>query len=225
MAKSKTKKVTAKEIELLEKKVELLEKEVALKEKESDRQKMASPQRQQEKDLEEYKKSKTMYKWKAPVRVFVKRDRKWFLTIGLVTLFLIFLLILVDKPFLIIVILATVFLTYVLAIVDPEVVEHVLTNKGLYSFRKLFRWGDLRAYWFAKMNGQNVLYVNTKSQFNPRIIALVGKGSMTKINNILQKYIPYHFIKAQNRLSRLLDGEYVKPKDVPGKTPVTNEKD
>jgi hypothetical protein len=209
------------EIESLKKKVELLEKEIELA-KSKDALNEATG-KSAETDEEIYRKSKVFYKWQAPMRVFVKRDRRWFFTAGLIALLLIFFLVIVDKPLLIAVILATLFLLYVLATTKPEILVHEITNKGIYTLKKLYKWSDLNTYWFVNIDGQDVLYVDTKLRFTPRLILLVGEGSMKEINNALQEYLPYRYAEKQSKLSIRLDGKYIPVEDLPGKKPGTNK--
>jgi hypothetical protein len=203
---------TDKEIELLKAKVELLEKEV---EKNSGTSTKLT-------DEEEYKKSKVLYSWAAPMRAFVRRDRKWFLSIAVIALILVFFLVIVDKPLLIAVILATVFLVYVLATTKPDILEHEITNKGIYTLKKLYKWSEIKSYWFVKVKDVEMLYIETKIRFFPRLILLVGDSSIEELNNLLQKHIPYNYIEEQSRLSKFFDGIYIPAEKLPGKKPVTN---
>lgn len=205
-----------KELELLKSKVELLEKELEMRKDDKD-SKSKKPT-----DEEEYKTSKVLYTWEAPIRVFVKRERKWFLTIGIIALILIFFLILVDKPLLIAVILATVFLVYVLATTKPDLLKHEITNKGIYTLKKLYRWTDITSYWFVEINGQELLYVNTKEKYTPRLIMLVGNGSIKELNEEMQKHTPYNYLEKQSRIGKYFDGVYIPADKLPGKVPATN---
>lgn len=223
--KNKNSNVTEQELELLKKKVELLEKEVELKQKEAEQADPEAVKSSEKKETDEelYKKSVTIYEWDAPTRIFKKRDRRWYVSIGVITLILVFFLVLVDKPLLIAVLLAAIFLVFVLSTIEPEVVTHEILNRGVYSFKKLYKWKDLKSYWFVKKGGKRVLYIDAKKNLIPRLILIVGEGSVKEINNHLQKHLPYQYVEDQNRYSKYLDGLYIPADEVPGNKPDTNK--
>lgn len=130
--------------------------------------------------------------WKAPSRLFKKRDKEYFTNIGAIVFLLIVILVFAREFLLIAAVVSVVFLIYVLSTVPPEDVEHAITNLGIDSAGHFYRWEELGEFWFEDQWGQGMLVVQPK--FGSRIISLLGTAHREKIRELVAEHIPYREI-------------------------------
>jgi len=118
---------------------------------------------------------KTLLSWKSPARLYKKRNREYFTTIGVIVLLLSVILLFAKEFLLVGVILALAFVAYVLASVAPPEVEHVLTNKGVRTGGKLYPWQLLGRFWLETKWGQDSLMVENLLGFPGHLVLLLPK--------------------------------------------------
>ena len=132
---------------------------------------------------------KELISWKAPSRLFKKRNREYYTTIGALV-FLLSLIFLFAREFLLIgVMLAIGFVGYALASVPPNQIKHVLTNKGIRTSDKLYWWGQMGRFWWSEKWKQDLLHVELPGQFPGQLILLAGKEEKEAIEKHLVKYL------------------------------------
>lgn len=134
---------------------------------------------------------KTLLEWKAPSRVFKKRDKEYFTTIASIAVLLAIILIFFKEWLLIMVIVALVFVSYVMATVPPEEVEHKITNQGVTTGGKSYKWEDLARFWLGEKHNQKILFVETQIKFPRRLILLLGVTNEAEVKKTLSEYLPY----------------------------------
>ncbi len=135
----------------------------------------------------------TLVRWRAPGRLFKKRDRLFFQTV-IALVFLIGLILFLIKEFLLIgVVLALTFVTYVLTTVPPEEIEHQIKVKGFESAGLFTPWEDLSEFWFEEKWGQKLLVLQKKNSatFPSRIIVLLGNQDPHLIKEKINEYLPF----------------------------------
>jgi len=132
---------------------------------------------------------KTLYTWKAPSRLFKKRSREFYSTIGALVLLLSIILFFAKEFLLIGVILAIGFVSYVLASVPPDSVEHILTNKGIRTGGKLYPWQILGRFWWQDKWKQTYVNIEAPGQIPGSLILLVGEGDKAEIDQIVKTYL------------------------------------
>lgn len=132
---------------------------------------------------------KTLYSWTAPSRLYKKRTREFYSTIAALVILLSIILFFAREFLLIAVILAFGFVSYVLASVEPEDIEHTLTNKGIRTHNKLYRFQEISRYWWEEKWQQHLLHVEVPSQFPNKILLLQGSGDKKKVEDIIGKYV------------------------------------
>ncbi|OGY17970.1 MAG: hypothetical protein A2900_00745 [Candidatus Chisholmbacteria bacterium RIFCSPLOWO2_01_FULL_50_28] len=131
------------------------------------------------------------YRWKAPVRPFKKRDREYYTTIAAIAFLIIIILGFLREFLLIAVVVAFAFVSYVLAAVKPEETEHQLTSRGIRTANKLYRWSDLRRYWFSEKYGQAMVMIQTVVLFPGQLLMLLSGTDKEKVRKILNERLPY----------------------------------
>ncbi len=149
--------------------------------------------------------------WSSPSRIFVARDRKWFLKNAAVALVAILVLAFLGDIVIIVVLIALLTLVYVLSTVPPELAKHEISNKGIKSFDKIYYWKNLKEFWITNKQGFSVLNVNTSLKFPGKLIMLISPSDEKNITEILLKKIPYMELpenKEQDWLSKRSDGIY-----------------
>lgn len=133
---------------------------------------------------------KTLLEWSAPSRLFKKREREYFTTIGAIAFLVCFLLLLFKEWMLIVVIIAFVFASYVMSTIAPDEADHKITTLGIVSGGKRYDWDKLKRFWFGEKWGQRILFADTMITFPRRLILLLNGASETKIRKILSEYLP-----------------------------------
>src|SRR4030067_3233579 len=96
---------------------------------------------------EHHEELKTLYEWKAPLRTFRRRDKKYFTNLALVFLILFLGLIFIKEFFLVAVLVALLFVAYASSTIEPEVFEHHITTQGISVGGRTYYWKDLREFW------------------------------------------------------------------------------
>jgi len=134
---------------------------------------------------------KILYRWKAPIRPYKKRDRDYYTTIAAIAFLIIIILGFLREFLLIAVVVAFAFVSYVLAAVPPEQTEHKLTSRGIRTADKLYRWGDLRRYWFTEKYGQAMVIVQTVMLFPGELLMLLSDADKEKVRKILNEHLPH----------------------------------
>lgn len=105
--------------------------------------------------------NKVLAEWSSPARPYKERTREFYTTI-LSIAFLLGVILLLLKEFLLIgVIMAFAFLSYVLATHKPDNVTHQITEAGIITDGKLYKWEELLQYWVSKQWDQEVIMVKT----------------------------------------------------------------
>jgi hypothetical protein len=130
-----------------------------------------------------------IYTWKAPSRVFKRRSREFYSTVGALVLLLSVILFFAKEFLLIGVILAMGFVSYVLASVPPETIEHTFTNKGIRTDNKLFPWGELGRYWWGEKWKQEYVTIEAPGKVPGILILVLGEGGKNTIDETIKKYL------------------------------------
>lgn len=140
--------------------------------------------RRQEAFIEE---EKTLFTWKAAQRVFKKRSREYFTTIGAIVVLVCLILLFVQEFLLIAVIGSISFVAYVLATVEPESTEHEISTRGVRTGGKFFRWDELGRFWLDESLGQRILHIETYKVFPRQLVFLVEDPD--KMKDLLSPYL------------------------------------
>lgn len=155
---------------------------------------------------------KTLYKWEAPSRIYVERNRLWFLKIAVVALLLILLFAFLQDLMVILVICIAVLVIYLLGSIPPRIALHEINNKGIDSIGQLYKWEDLKDFWVALKLGKKVVYVSTKLRFPSRLVMLVRPKDEPRVVRLLFTFLKYkEFKEKQGWLTKRADGVMIDP--------------
>ncbi len=143
---------------------------------------------------EENKPIYSVYKWEAPERVFEPKDKKWYLMVSSVSLFIIVLSLLTDNYGLIVAVVALIILLYALNSVAPGNLTHELTNKGISINSILYPWKNIDHFWISRRGEHRFLnlVVEPKEGVEDQIISYLGGNSdIKKIVSYTSQFVDY----------------------------------
>jgi len=134
---------------------------------------------------------KTLLTWTAPERPFKKRGREYFTTVGAIVFLLAVILLFLKEWLLIAVMIALMFVAYIMATVEPRKVEHKITNQGIITGGKKYRWEELGRFWFTEKWGGKILHTETLFGLPRQLLMLLGETKQEQIKKILSDYLPF----------------------------------
>ena len=156
-----------------------------------------------------------IYKWTAPTRVYIKRDRQWYWIMLFVLLIIVVVCLIFGEPMLILVTLSIGFVLYVSSIVPPENTEHQITNLGVRTLGELYTWDMMKVFWVSYKNGRELVNIDTTLSAPSRIMMLYSADDKPRIIEALKQKVKYLVEpKKQGRLNILSEGTYLPLADV-----------
>lgn len=153
----------------------------------------------------------SVYKWEAPERVFEVKDKKWYLIISSVSMFLIILGLLTENYGFVAAIISLVILLYALNNVPPTKVTHEITNKGISIYSKLHVWKDIEKFWISKRGDNSFLNleIRVKKDDMEQAIVFIGDGDTKTIVSYMSQFVDYVSQREVNNsyINRVIFGE------------------
>lgn len=142
---------------------------------------------------EERKPIYSVYKWESPERVFDTKDKKWYLIVSSVSMFLIVLSLLTENYGLVIAIISLIVLLYALNSVPPKNVNHEITNKGISINTVLSTWKKITKFWISS-RGEHLflnITIEDRNGLEDQVITYLGNADVKKIVSYLSQYVDY----------------------------------
>ncbi len=177
-----------------------------------------------------------LYEWETPERYWIKREKAWFVTFSLFFLVIIFILAILSEFMLIMAVIAFAFLWFVQAVRPPEVMDIQITSIGVKAYDKLYKWKDIKHYWFSHNAGityLNLEVINKKlSQTKTQSLSLIcSNEDFEKIFFVLIPHVDYgdkteigFNIFARFTRGRYIDISYFLPDETPSQEEYVKEK-
>lgn len=134
---------------------------------------------------------KTLLAWTASERPFKRRSREYFTTIGAIVFLIGVILLFLKEWLLIVVMIALMFVAYIMSTVEPRKVEHKITNQGIVTGGRRYRWGELGRFWFTEKWGEKVLHTETLFGMPRQLLMLLGETKQEQVKKILSDYLPF----------------------------------
>ncbi len=144
----------------------------------------------------------TLYSWSSPERLYIPRNRKWFIYLFILILIIILVLLFMEQFIIIAPVAAIGFVAYILATVPPRDIEHKLTTEGLNSDGHSYLWQEMWDFWVTKKGDEKFLHIDTYLNYPRRITILTGKADLELIKQIIAQYIPFREIPKENFLDK-----------------------
>ena len=138
---------------------------------------------------EEPKEERVLVSWRAPGRPFKRRDKEYYTTIGAIVVLVAIILLFLKEWLLIAVMIALAFVAYVLASVPPEETKYELTNRGIRTGDKLYKWQELWRFWLEDKWKQKMLVVETRVKFPRRLLLMLGEADEELVKRTLKDYL------------------------------------
>jgi hypothetical protein len=142
-------------------------------------------------DNQKIEQEKTIYTWKSLERPYVKKDRE-FWTTAIAILALVFLILfLVGEWLFIASIIAFVFLYYTLTTVRPRLIEHRITNKGIYyaDSPNRYDWDLLKSFWWTEKWGYSILNIEGFIRFPGVLQFVVNEPDKKQLEKVVSAYL------------------------------------
>ncbi len=156
----------------------------------------------------------TLFSWSAPDRIWQPKSRMWYLTSALVVMLVILFAVISQYPsyqILVVAMLLFLVLWFVQGSVPPQISEHRITSKGLFTREVFYHWNEIAAFWIANKSGQLLLHVDFIKELNlPRQTFLISHDDTQEIFDLMVTKVKYASDKeAQyNFLAKMIYGEY-----------------
>ncbi|MBU0976650.1 MAG: hypothetical protein ABIE03_05800 [Patescibacteria group bacterium] len=165
------------------------------------------------KPSESFAPTKTFLKWKSPSRVFIQRDKLWYLKVATIALLLILFFAFLQDFIVILVICIIVLIAFLLASIPPEQVSHSITSKGINTIDRLYKWAELKHFRINKKEKYLIVNIKTSLKFPPRLEILIDPKDEEKVVRLVGNRLEYEEVDAkQGWLSKMTDGEVIQPK-------------
>ena len=162
----------------------------------------------------------TVFTWKAPERFFEKKETRWFVIVSAIALFVIVMAAMTNNFVLIFAIICLVLVIYSLYTIPPKIIEHQITNKGIYTLNTLYPWSNMAYFWISQRGGQfiiNVQYRKRATDFNyQRMFLLIPQKDYKAVALYMSDYTDYLGPEEISRgiLSTFAEGKYISLKDI-----------
>ena len=142
---------------------------------------------------EERKPIYSVYKWISPERVFEPKDKKWYLIISSISMFIIVLSLLTENYGLVIAIVSLIVLLYALNSVPARDISHEITNKGVSLNSVLYTWKKISKFWISTRGEHKFLntIIEDKENQEEQLITYLGNADVKKIVSFLSQYVDY----------------------------------
>ena len=160
---------------------------------------------------------KYIYSWKSQERFWQEKDKSWYVIYSFFFTVLVALLALIGEWVLIIAILGFAFLWFVQASVEPPIVEHIISSVGIKTFNKLYKWTDIKAFWFSTKKDASILNLDLINEDRPdaifkrRLSLIIAPEDRTNLFETLFTFIEYgdEDEVGVNLLTQFIYGKYV----------------
>ena len=158
---------------------------------------------------------KKLYSWSSPERLWVKKDRAWYVSYSLFFIVLIAFLALLGELLLILTVLAFVLLWFVQGATPAQTIEHTITSLGIRTFDTFYRWQNIKHFWFSKKGNITLLNLETFEDKNPdfvkRISLLLTERQDEEIFKILISFLDYGDKKelSFNPIMQIINGAHI----------------
>lgn len=135
---------------------------------------------------------KTLMSWEAPSRPYKKKDRSYYTTIIILTVFSILAVFFWLQSVLLMAVIASLaFVAYVLAFVPPHNITYRISTQGITIGEDFYFWHFLDAFWFKEKEKQKVLHIQTRLRFPAQLMLILDGGDEEKIKKLMARFLPY----------------------------------
>ena len=135
---------------------------------------------------------KVYLEWQTTARVQRKgANQKLMRTFTIIGAVVALLLVLMHEFTLILVIASVIFISQILSKTPPEVIKHEVSSHGVSYAGQLYRWAELKQFFFTKNNELDILAVDTKDPIPGRLFLSIHAKDKDHLKEVISKYLPY----------------------------------
>ena len=132
-------------------------------------------------------KGHTIY-WSGYEHQHEKRSSDWFWALGVIAASAALTSILFGNVLFAILIVIAAFTLGILATKEPEIVEFLITDKGIYVGDSFYAYADIRAFWVEE-GEENTLLLDTLKTFSPHLVIPINDVSPDEIRDMLSTFV------------------------------------
>lgn len=133
---------------------------------------------------------KVLYSWNAPTRLFKRRTREFWTTVGSMAFLLGVILLLIEEWLLILVIVSLIFVYYVFSTIPPEEIPNQISNRGVRFADRQYLWDQLDRFWITEKWGKKIINFGLSFGMMRSFRLLATENEAKEIQTILKKYLP-----------------------------------
>ena len=132
-------------------------------------------------------KGHTIY-WSGYEHQHEERSSDWFWALGIIAVSAAVTSILFGNVLFALLIVIAAFTLGILATKEPEVVEFLITDKGLFVGDNFYTYSDIRAFWVEEGDEENTLLVDTLKAFAPHLVIPINDVSPDDVRDMLSQF-------------------------------------
>ncbi len=136
-----------------------------------------------------------LFEWESPERHWIPKEKSWYVTYSLFFVLLILVAVLISEYILVVAIIAFAFLWFVQGSTPPSMVKHTITTLGIKTYDKLYKWKNIKHFWFSENPSGKILNLeiveDNKPDFVKRISLLMNHGDDSAIFTNLTRFADY----------------------------------
>ena len=136
-----------------------------------------------------------LFEWESPERHWLPKEKSWYVTYSLFFVLLILVSVLIGEYILVVAIIAFAFLWFVQGSTPPSMVQHTITTLGVKTYDKLYKWKNIKHYWFSESKSGKLLNLeivdDNKPDFVKRLSLVLNKGDDVSVFTAMNKFADY----------------------------------
>lgn len=157
-----------------------------------------------------------LFTWQSPERAWEPKERQWYVLYSLFFVLIILITIILSEYLLTLAIIAFVFLWFTHASIPPDTVEHTVTSLGIKTFDKLYKWNQIKHYWFSIKENVHYLHLDIienldKPDFMRRLSLIISTEDEEDLFFLLLERVDYGDKDeiSFNILTKILHGNHI----------------
>ena len=164
---------------------------LAVKDFENRHKKEEKPEPKKVKTLPKKYLENALLHWKAPEFEILERDKKWYVVITGLLMFVIAYALYTNSLVMAITFILIGVVGYMYINKEPRILDFIITDDGIMAGRELYAFDNLKSFWiFYEPDGMKEISLFTESYLTPYVHIPVHDQEPVKIREILLQYIP-----------------------------------
>ncbi len=134
---------------------------------------------------------KVLIRWMSEERPFKARSREFYSTVLVLAILVAVIFFFIEGLMPVLLIGAIVFMVFAVSRTVPGQSEHVITDRGIYTGGQLYRFEEMRQFWFDSRWGKELVHVLISRWPGQLILVLPSDPKVTvgTLKQILGKYL------------------------------------